>query len=170
MDTSKKSQEMVGKEAAGTSQSAEAHMPENTSTPEPTEESYEVIEKRNIDIAGRHYKYVVYARTTSGKITLMSLKTDEDVLHIPSEIEGNPVVMLGWPEETPGVTGYQWSDQVKSSKLGWNWGKKLQLKRAVILDGIERIEDLHISADEVIIPRSVREIGMYACSYTAIKK
>lgn len=193
-DPSKKLQEMAGKGETAIPQSAETQMPENKRTPEPTtepsiepteepliepteepseepsEEPYEVIEKRNIDIAGRHYKYVVYARTTSGKITLMALKTDEDVLHIPSEIEGDPVVMLGWPEETPGEPGYQWSDQVDSSKLGWNWGKKQQLKKAIISEGIERIDDLHISADEILIPESVRELGDHAGSFTSIKR
>lgn len=186
VEPSKKSQEMAGKESAAIPQSAETHMPENKETPEPTvepsiepmeepsEEPYKVIEKRNIDIAGKHYKYAVYARTTSGKITLMSLKTDEDVLHIPSEIEGNPVVTLGWPEENPWVTGYQWSDQVESSKLGWNWGKKQQLKKAIISEGIERIAGhgfgSDISVDEIIIPKSMKEIEMFAFERSKVKK
>lgn len=197
-DPSKKLQEMAGKGETAIPQSAETQMPENKRTPEPTtepsiepteepliepteepseepsEEPYEVIEKRNIDIAGRHYKYVVYARTTSGKITLMALKTDEDVLHIPSEIEGDPVVMLGWPEETPGEPGYQWSDQVDSSKLGWNWGKKQHLKKVIISEGIERIPGSGFGfvtpVDEIIIPKSMKEIGLMAFLNSKVKK
>ena len=159
-----KPQERVRKETKVTLRPTE--IPEETEVPEPTAEPYEVIEKRNIKIKGRCYKYAAYAKTVSGKITLKSLKTEEDELYIPSEIEGNPVVMLGWPEET---SGYQWPDE---NKLGWNLGKnKRCLKRVIIGEGIEKIEDLGgVVADEVIIPKSMKDIGTGAFSGGKIKK
>lgn len=147
-----KSQEQGRNEAKITLKPTE--IPEETEMPEQTEEPFEVVEKRNIKIKGRRYKYAAYIKTVSGKITLMSLKTEEDILYIPSEIEGNPVVLVGWPEIT-------WKDEwLQEKNLGWNFGKKKRrLKRVIFEEGIERLGDLGgVIADEIIIPKSMREI------------
>lgn len=136
------------------------------------QESYEYIEKKDIKILGRHYKYAAYAKSQSGKIYLFALQTKEKILYIPAEIEGCRVVGLGAPVQNTvdAIPGLLWQDTFDLDRLEWNWGKKQRLKKVVISDGIERIDDLHISADEIIIPKSVRELGDYAGSFTAIKR
>lgn len=161
-----KSQEQGRNEAKITLRPTE--IPEETEVTEPTAEPYEIIEKRNIKIKGRRYKYAAYIQTVSGKIMLMSLKTEEDVLYIPSEIEGNPVVLVG----RPGEEGYQWSNQIDTNKPEWNLGKKKRpLKRVIFEEGIERMDDFGgVVADEIIIPKSMREIEDSAFYKAQIKR
>ena len=161
-----KSQEQGRNEAKITLRPTE--IPEETEVMEPTAEPYDIIEKRNIKIKGRRYKYAAYIQTVSGKIMLMSLKTEEDVLYIPSEIEGNPVVLVG----RPGEEGYQWSNQIDTNKPEWNLGKKKRpLKRVIFEEGIERMDDFGgVVADEIIIPKSMREIEDSAFYKAQIKR
>ncbi len=151
---------------------------EKTASPQPSEEpkeSYEYIEKKDIQIGGRSYESIAYIKTESGKIYLYSLKTKEDVLYIPSEIEGCPVLGVGEPnmitaEYTLRLANWK---EITTSYHPWNIKKRKKVKRlkkVVISEGITRIDDMHAVADEVIIPESVKEIADYALAHAEIKK
>lgn len=129
-------------------------MTEETPSPKPTRKPTWFKEKRNITIKGRRYKYVAYAHTGLNEIALLSLKTEDEILYIPSEMEGRPVVIAGWP---PGL----WPEQVDANKLGWNLGKKKKhLKQIIIEEGIKDINSFEkVVADEIVIPKSVQGIA-----------
>jgi len=149
-----------------------------TASPKPSEEpkeSYQYIKKKDIQIGGRSYESIAYIKTESGEIYLYSLKTKEDVLYIPSEIEGCPVLGVGHPH----MITVEYISRLANWKgitrptYPWNMKKKKKVKRlkkVVIPEGIIRIDDMYAVADEVIIAESVREIADYALDRAKIKK
>ncbi len=151
---------------------------EKTASPQPSEEpkeSYECIEKKDIQIGGRSYISIAYIKTESGKIYLYSLKTKEDVLYIPSEIEGCPVLGVGEPDTITAEYTLRLANwrEITTSYRPWNIKKRKKVKRlkkVVIPEGITRIDDMHAVADEVIISESVQEIASYAFSNSEIRK
>ncbi len=165
-------------EQGGTEQWQQDTKKEKTASPQPSEEpkeSYECIEKKDIQIGGRSYISIAYIKTESGKIYLYSLKTKEDVLYIPSEIEGCPVLGVGAPkmitaEYTLRLANWK---EITTSDYPWNIKRRRKvkwLKKVVIPNGIIRIDDMYAVADEVIISESVREIADDALMRAKIKK
>ena len=97
------SQEQRTRKDSGKTEQTEA--PVRTATPKPTEEpeekDWKVVKKKRMTIQGREYTAVSYIKTKQGDIYLCSLRTDDDVLYIPSQIHGCPVVGIGKPPQLP---------------------------------------------------------------------
>ncbi len=114
-----------------------------------------LVTKENVDIAGRHYEFVQYYRDIEQKkIRLMSLKTKEDTLIIPSAIDGEPV-------EEVGMSIYEFGDN-KEPFLPWQLNKQQVLKKIIISEGIKRIvmdAFCETEADCIELPKSLKNIG-----------
>ncbi|MCI5732311.1 MAG: leucine-rich repeat domain-containing protein [Eubacterium sp.] len=154
---------------------------ETTATPEPTEEpeekDWKVVKKKRMTIQGREYTSVSYIKTKQGDIYLCSLRTDDDVLYIPSQIRGCPVVGIGKPPQLPvdsddpddsifleidDIYDPSWNKSVKK--------KEKKLRKVIIQEGPKRIDEMSVNAVEILIPKSVKTIGDSSFSSSSIKK
>lgn len=114
-----------------------------------------LITKENVNIDGRHYEFVQYYRDIAEKkIRLMSLKTKEDILIIPSAIDGEPV-------EEVGMSIYEFGDN-KEPFLPWQLSKQQVLKKIILSEGIKRIvmdAFCETDVDCIELPKSLENIG-----------
>ncbi len=124
----------------------------------------EIHREDNIEIDGRNYTYVKYAVYPNQTIRLISLKTNDEIVSIPSQIQGIPVERIGGG----GLSG------LGDEKTAWMDGKKQKVRKIVIQEGVKCILSgafkEEISADEVVLPESIRKIGSGAFSDTKLKK
>lgn len=120
----------------------------------------EIVEKENIDIDGRHYEYIQYCRDRKKKtIRVISLKTKEDTLIIPSQIEGEPVVEIGMGCDDIMARQY---NTYSALPMLWQIEKEQVLKNIVVPEGIKQIVGygfMNTSAECIVLPKSLNQIG-----------
>ncbi|MBO5488654.1 MAG: leucine-rich repeat protein, partial [Eubacterium sp.] len=115
------------------------------------------VEKEQVDINGHHYEYIRY-KIRDGKIYLLSLKTKENDLIIPSEIEGLPVEEVGVDFYLePENEGYEDFDVYG---LYWLLDKNQVYDKVVFSNGIHKVKSMiGIVAEEVIFGNDIEYIA-----------
>ena len=152
-----------------------------TEEPVPTEgpmdaneqESKGYVEKQNVTIEGRNYSYIKY-RVNPDSIRLISLKTEEDVLVIPSYISDIPVISIGGePDEVLGMPKKGAIERQMIGRYSWLVNDKQELKKIIIQEGIVKILDeafRNVVAKEIEMPKSLKIVSPYAFTDAKIEK
>lgn len=120
-------------------------------------------EEENIEVEGRKYRYVKYClEHGSGGIRIISMKTEEGELVIPSRLYGYRVMAVGGTYEEIPQKGYSKKDgQVGQGEYAWMKDREQTLERIVISEGILEIEECsfeRVHAKQIIIPASMKMI------------
>ena len=127
------------------------------------------IEKTDVDIDGRHYEYVKYRIKKSKGVQLLSLRTKDDVLVIPAEIDGHRIKSVGYENDDIEMV----IKDREEKKSYWNLSKKHKYKEIVISEGIQEISVLgfvYVAADKVVLPESLAFVGGEAFGYSKIEE
>lgn len=127
-----------------------------------SESGYEEVQQENIVLDGNHYEYIRYCRNIKEKtIRIMSLKTKEDALIIPSEIGEERVVEVGMHSEE--IQGrFIGGDSSTDSFLPWQMKRGKILKKIIVSEGIQKIiGDAFCNTESTCIelPKSLKSIG-----------
>ena len=136
-----------------------------------------LMEETNLDIEGYHYEWIRYCLEDDG-IRIIGLRTKEDVLYIPTSIQGYPVTRIGGTEEeidTEGVhTEYDVYDAAKEFHI-WNTDMEQKIKKIIIPEGVREIVNegmAYVRAEELVLPESlvlVDEQTFIGCSITRVE-
>ena len=118
-----------------------------------------IIEKENVDIDNHHYEYISYYKDRNNQsIRIISLKTKEEELVIPSEIDSWPVVALG------GKSGefFIGSSLKYDNLFPWQMNENQVLKKIIVPEGVTEIVGIgfmNTKADSIELPKSLKIIG-----------
>jgi len=125
------------------------------------EEEYDYVTEKNIAIDGREYTYIKYC-VENNAVRIISLKTKEDVLIIPSSYKDKPVKMVGGEAGEESAGGDVWQNSIKNG-----------LQKIIVEEGVEEIYEgtfAGIMAEEIVLPESLTSIGDSAFYKSKISK
>ena len=106
--------------------------------------------EENVKIDGHKYDLVSYCLNRHGNIKILKLKTSEDELIVPAQIEGYPVAILGGGETEEGECS------------AWLTDSTQVLDKIVVPEGVKLILEAafkEVAAKEVILPSSLEKLG-----------
>lgn len=130
------------------------------------------IEKENVTIQGKTYSYIRYAYEL-GKVRIICLRSKEDELVFPSEIDSHQVYLIGGYQLEDEIPADLHSDKLGEMALAWQESKAEPYQRIVIPEGVKRIIDFAfqgVRADEVQLPSSMYEIGKFSFMHSQVYK
>lgn len=134
---------------------------------ERTETEGQILHFRNLSINGRDYIEISFV-IEQGAARIISLKTQDDILHIPAQLGKYPVEKIGGHlEEIPAAEKYAGINK-KTPLLGvyaWMGEENKGYEEIVIEEGIKSIyaESFYgVKADAVKFPQSLLIIGALA--------
>lgn len=132
-----------------------------------TLEEGKFYEEKDVEIDGRKYSYVKYCMN-SGKIRIVRMKTEEEELLIPAQLHGYPVGSLGVnvldEKEYAALEADPEFEYEKREIYSWMKNEKQKFKKITFSEGIEEIKMdsfSHIRAEQIEIPATVKEVGMW---------
>lgn len=128
------------------------------------------IEKENVTIQGKTYSYIRYAYEL-GKVRIICLRSKEDELVFPSEIDSHQVYLIGGYKLEDEIPADLHSDKLGEMALAWQESKAKPYRRIVIPEGVKRIIDFAfqgVRADEVQLPSSMYEIGKFSFMHSQV--
>ena len=115
-----------------------------------------IVKKTNVVIQGRTYRYIEYETIRPGVIRLNYIVPQDEVLMVPSTLDGCNIEELGKDPE---------SKNVEESELNITRGQKV--KKVVIDGGVRTIKQdafQGMDVSEVVLPKSLKQIEGYAFS------
>ena len=115
-----------------------------------------IVKKTNVVIQGRTYRYIEYETIRPGVIRLNYIVPQDEVLMVPSTLDGCNIEELGKDPE---------SKNVEESELNITRGQKV--KKVVIGGGVRTIKEMAfqgMDVSEVVLPKSLKQIKGYAFS------
>lgn len=119
-----------------------------------------VVSKKNVVIQKRTYRYIEYEIIRSDTIQLKYIVPKEDLLVIPSKIDGYKVEQLGKDTESDANNKY----------VALTKGKKI--KKIIIGKGIKTINQsafFQMKVDEVVLPKTLKNIEAFAFCGSTLK-
>lgn len=127
------------------------------------------IEETNVIIEGRQYTYIKYCLLNRGYIRVVSAKTADETLVIPSRIQGYPVTEIGG--EYSGVP--EESVEIRDKRRRWLVDEKQELDQLIISQGVREIDKetfQGLKVREVELPESLDVINSYAFANSEINR
>lgn len=119
-----------------------------------------LMEETNLDIEGHHYEWIRYC-LEDNEIRIIGLRTKEDVLYIPTSIQGYPVTRIGGTSKEIVKDNFYVENNINAAAGDfyiWNTDRDQQLKKIVIPEGVREIVNegmTNVGAEELILPESL---------------